>query len=101
MHHAAPHGNRVKQHSVGQADLTQCLDAAHRESEVDRSTAFGIVGAWIGSLFMQINAIAGAAEVASQQRSSKAGTNDRDLRRFHEGFATKPRIRMDVRRATS
>ena len=55
------------QHFIGDAELLEGVNAARRESEIDRAPADDIAVARIGPPFVKIDLVSAPAEVRSQQ----------------------------------
>src|SRR5436305_391128 len=79
MDHGAAHGDGVFANLLRGADFTQGLNAANGKGEIDGTAALGVLEARIGALFMEIDSVAGLAEIAGQERAGEAGADDGKL----------------------
>ena len=89
MHHAPAHHHRLVEHRLVQSGLSQCMQAAFGQREVDRASAFVADRTRVGAFLEHLDRPTSAREQGREQRASKASAGDGDgLARLRSHRAT-------------
>ena len=76
--HPAAHQDAGFEHLIGETDFAQRMQPADGKGEVDRPAGVLAMMPRIGPFLVQVDAAAGLAEGAGQQRPGQAGADDCD-----------------------
>ena len=104
MHHASAHHYRLRHHLLGQAGLTQAVQAALGQRQVDRASAFVAFATGVGALLENLDVPAALRQQGGEQGTGQAGADhgdflraslhSRSLRRVGKISAAKRRCRL-------
>ncbi len=78
MHHPPAHHHRLREYRLVQSRLTQRMQAAFGEREVDRTAAFVTDGARVGAFLEHLDRPSGAREQGGKERTGEACAGDGD-----------------------
>src|SRR4051812_33879431 len=75
MDHPAGHGDGMLKDFIGDAELSERVDPAGREREIDRAAADQVPFAWIAATLVEFDVVAAASEISGEHAAGEAATD--------------------------